>query len=72
MEWELTRNQLLIQREVIRVMKNMHSQNWDIGHKYPVKPDDSDPYAIRSEDGVLMIGRHVASNLTAEKAAFNR
>lgn len=72
MEWELTRNQLLIQREVIRVMKNMHSQNWDIGHKYPVKPYDSDPYAIRSEDGVLMIGRHVASNLTAEKAAFNR
>lgn len=72
MEWELTRNQLLIQREVIRVMRNMHKQDWDIGHQYPVKPDESDPYAIRSEDGVLMIGRHVASNLTAEKASFNR
>ncbi|EGP1535798.1 hypothetical protein IV694_004357 [Salmonella enterica] len=71
MEWELTREQMLYQREVKRMMKEIHGKKYHDEHKYPVAPDENDPNAIRTDDGILMIGRHVASNLCLLDAQEN-
>ncbi|ENN7516304.1 hypothetical protein ACAI80_004286 [Salmonella enterica] len=72
LEWEMLRQEIMYNREIIRVMKKVHGENMDFGHKYPVNPDENDPYAIYSSDGVLFIGRHVASNIKLESSSYNR
>ncbi|HGF5668236.1 TPA: hypothetical protein ACF2XL_004644 [Escherichia coli] len=62
---------LKYQSGVIRVLKAMHKEKFELDHKYPIKPDESDPRAIRADDGVLLVGRHVAANLQVLRESEN-
>lgn len=59
------------QSGVVRVLEAYHKERFQLDHLYPINPSADDPNAIYTQDGVLMVGRHVASNLQLIPASVN-